>query len=367
MYVNNSWYVAATPNELANGNILARTILGHKIALFKTENGQYAAVRDACIHRQAPLSLGHIVGETIQCGYHGARFGTDGRCTHVPGQDVISPKALVRSFPVCERHGFIWIWMGDPELAVDESTIPKNLALLDAKPEMRSCSGLFESMRANYRLLNDNLFDITHAEFVHPESFGGEEVRFYRNAHQGSEPIDRGLTYEIKERSIHFRTHADSLGDEGAPLWRIMMAQARNIESWTGPLDFTMEVSWHAPCYTSFHIYLRPAGQPDATPVEFHDFHAAIPETANSSHYFYTVGINYGDENTLSHLAEETRNVFKQDIILLEAQQVSVGDLDVLSVPHASFSGDRLQLEGRKILDKLLNKERQEKSIAQEI
>ncbi|MDT4844392.1 Toluene-4-sulfonate monooxygenase system iron-sulfur subunit TsaM1 [compost metagenome] len=367
MYLNNSWYVAATLNELAAGNVVARTILDQKTALFRTESGCYAAVRDACIHRQAPLSLGHVVGETIQCRYHGARFGSDGRCTHVPGQDAISPKAQVRSYPVLERHGYIWIWMGDPELSADESTIPKNLSLIDGQPGMRSCSGMFESMRANYRLLNDNLFDITHAEFVHPESFGGEEVRFYRNARPGSEPIDRGLTYEVKERSIHFRTHADSLGDEGAPLWRIMMAQARNIESWTGPLDFTMEVSWQAPCYTSFHIYLRPAGQPDAQPVEFHDFHAATPATAHSSHYFYTVGINYGDEDTLSHLAEETRNVFKQDIVLLEAQQATVGDLDVLAVPHASFNGDRLQLEGRRILDSLINKERQAKSIAQEI
>lgn len=366
MFVYNSWYVAATPKELADGHVVARTILSHKIALFKTESDQYAAVRDACIHRQAPLSLGHVVGETIQCRYHGARFGTHGRCTHVPGQAVISPKAVVRSYPVCERHGFIWIWMGEPELATDESTIPSSLALLDKNSDMHSCTGLFESMRANYRLLNDNLFDITHAEFVHPESFGGEEVRFYRNAQPGSEPMDRGLTYEIKERSIHFRTHADSLGDEGAPLWPMMMAQALNKESWTGPLDFTMEVSWHAPCYTTFHISLRPAGQPDAKAVEFHDFHAAVPETEKSSHYFYTVGINYGDENTLSHLAEETRNVFKQDVVLLEAQQVSVGDLDVLTVPHASFNGDRLQLEGRKILDRLVNEERDSKIIARE-
>ncbi|MNE99696.1 hypothetical protein D3C80_1984140 [compost metagenome] len=78
------------------------------------------------------------------------------------------------------------------------------------------------------------------------------------------------------------------------------------------------------------------------------------------------MGINYGNENTLSHLAEETRNVFKQDVVLLEAQQISVGDLDVFTVPHASFNGDRLQLEGRKILDRLVSEERDSKIIARE-
>lgn len=357
MFINDAWYVAALPEELDGGKIVSRTILEQKVALFRTETGQYCALHDACKHRQAPLSLGHIVGDTVVCRYHGARYGSDGICTHIPGQAAIPSRARVRSYPVRERHGFVWIWMGEAETAPDDTTFPASLELL-AAPGLRTRNGVFEGMQANYRLLNDNLFDITHAEFVHPESFGGEEVRFYRNAQPGTEPIDRGLVYEIKERSIHFTVHADSLGDEGAPLWRVMMAQARSIPAWTDAIDFTMSVNWHAPCYTTFHIYLRPQGQPEAPPVEFHDFHAATPSLAKQSHYFYQVALNYGDDEALVQFKEAVKNIFMQDLVVLQAQQASLGDMDILTVPHTSFSGDRLQLEARKILERILQQQR---------
>lgn len=352
MFINNAWYIAALVDEVENGKIVARTILDQRIAVYKTASGKYTVLRDACAHRQAPLSLGKISGETIVCGYHGAAYGVDGACVHIPGQSAVPAKACVKSFPVYVHKGFIWVWLGNPEAAADKSTIPPSLELL-SKPGMTFRNGLLESVHANYRLLNDNLFDITHAEYVHPETFGGEEVRFYRNAKPGSEPIDRRLTYEIKENSIHFRTHANSLGDEGAPLWRSMMAQARGVESWNEPLDFTMAVNWYAPCYTTFHFYLKPAGQPDAQPVELHDFHAAIPSTDKTTHYFYQVGLNYGNEETMAEFAGVVKSIFMQDVRVLEWQQTELGDKDFLDVPHISFSGDRMQLEGRKILERL--------------
>src|ERR1700683_944477 len=113
MFLRNAWYVASTSQELAGRGIVSRMILNERIVLFKTEKGEIAALRDACIHRQAPLSLGRVVAETIQCGYHGARFDKTGRCVDIPGQTAIAPRAQVRSYPVTERFGFIWVWMGD--------------------------------------------------------------------------------------------------------------------------------------------------------------------------------------------------------------------------------------------------------------
>lgn len=356
MFVRNAWYVATDPTELAERSIIARRILDERIVIFRTESGGLAALEDACPHRKAPLSLGRIAGETIQCGYHGAAFGVDGRCTSIPGQSLIPRGAQVRSYPIQERHGFIWIWTGDPERAGDESSIPETFSV-GAHPDYRGGHGLFESLKTNYRLLNDNLFDITHAEYVHPESFGGAEVRFYRNAHRGTEPIDRGLSFNIKDKSIHFRTYAASLGDEGAPLWRNMMAAARGLNGWTEPLDFKMEVNWLAPCYTSFHIYMRPAGQPDAPAVEFHNLHAAIPETASSTHYFYCSLQNYGDGEATARFLQGARFIHGQDVAILEGQQEVVGKDDVLDLDHVSFKGDKLQLEGRRILERMILEE----------
>jgi phenylpropionate dioxygenase-like ring-hydroxylating dioxygenase large terminal subunit len=356
MFLMNSWYVAATTEEINERRIVSRKVLNEPVVIFRTEEGSLAALRDACIHRSAPLSLGHVVGETIQCKYHGARYGIDGRCVHIPGQKTISSKAVVPSFPVRERFGFIWVWFGDPSLAQDESTIPEILTVTtDSK--LRSRYGLFEAVKVNYRLLNDNLFDITHAEFVHPESFGGEEVRFYRNAKKGSAPIDRGLAFEIENRSIHFQTYAQRLGDEGGPLWRTMMAQARKVETWQDPIDFNMKVDWYAPCFTSFHVYIRPCAEPNAVPVELHDFHAATPESAGSTHYFYQVALGYGGDQEISEYSAAARAIFSQDIQILEGQQNRLGDLDVMQVENVSFNGDHLQLAGRRIVDRLIEAE----------
>lgn len=353
MFVRNAWYIAAMTEELGGGSVVARTILGERLALFMTEDGQYAALRDACVHRHAPLSLGRVVGDTIQCPYHGARYGIDGRCRHVPGQTAIARQAIVRSFPVCEKYGFLWVWMGDPARAGEKGTIPEGVAIVSA-PELRQRCGLFESARFNYRLLNDNLFDITHAEFVHPETFGGAEVRFYRNAQPGTGLIDRGLTFDIRERSIQFKVHAASLGQEGGAQWRAMMAEAHGLDHWEEAINFTLVVDWAAPCYTTFHLYLKSAHNPDIPAVELHNIHAATPETDKSTHYFHKVGINYGDDEVLSRVTEGTRSIFSQDVKLLEAQQSTLGGHDVFDVDHVSFNGDRLQMEGRRILDRMI-------------
>jgi vanillate O-demethylase monooxygenase subunit len=167
MYIRNTWYIAAEPHEVTT-RPLARTILEQPVVLFRTESGKVVALFDRCPHRFAPLSIGRVVGERIQCGYHGAQFDVTGACALVPGQDVLPPKATVTSYPIVEKHGYIWIWMGDPEGAADTSSIPDFL-YRSGDPAWDGGYGHFESIQANYNLINDNLFDITHAEYVHPE------------------------------------------------------------------------------------------------------------------------------------------------------------------------------------------------------
>src|SRR5687768_10422806 len=117
MYLRNTWYIAAEPQELAS-RPLARTILERPVVVFRTASGKVVALDDRCPHRFAPLSLGHVAGERIQCGYHGAQFDASGACVHVPGQDIV-PRVKIASYPVVEKHGYVWIWMGDTAGAAD--------------------------------------------------------------------------------------------------------------------------------------------------------------------------------------------------------------------------------------------------------
>lgn len=84
MYLRNSWYVAAWDHEVGNDLFPVR-MLGEQIVLYRTLNGQVAALEDACPHRKLPLSMGRIKGDVVECGYHGLTFDSTGTCTRVPG------------------------------------------------------------------------------------------------------------------------------------------------------------------------------------------------------------------------------------------------------------------------------------------
>jgi phenylpropionate dioxygenase-like ring-hydroxylating dioxygenase large terminal subunit len=348
MWIRNAWYIAAEPQELQKGPI-SRTILGERLVLFRTVSGAVHAFRDRCPHRLTPLSLGTVIGENLRCAYHGAEFGADGHCVRLPGQSVAPASVKVHSFPVLHRYGYIWVWPGEPALAGDESTIPKGFAIGD-DPTWRGTYGRFESLNADYRLINDNLFDISHAEFVHPESFGGPEVHVYRSARAGAEFVDRQMTYHMERDSIHFKTSVDNMGAEGAPFWRMMLAHSRGLACWEGPIDYKMEVSWWLPSYFSFHVIVRPHNEPDPVPAEIFNLHAAIPETEFTCHYFYRALRNYGDTSMDQSYADGVNFVFSQDRRIIEAQQAEIGARDLFDESPVSFRGDRLQVEARRMI-----------------
>src|ERR1700684_2816640 len=87
MFLRNYWYVAATDTEIGR-KPLGRT-LGEPIVIFRSESGLPLTFEDRCAHRHLPLSMGKLVGDTLQCHYHGLRYDATGACVTVPGQDTI--------------------------------------------------------------------------------------------------------------------------------------------------------------------------------------------------------------------------------------------------------------------------------------
>jgi phenylpropionate dioxygenase-like ring-hydroxylating dioxygenase large terminal subunit len=349
VFIRNKWYIVADPLEVSAA-VVSRTILGNKVVIFRGDSGVVAILDDRCPHRLVPLSLGKVRGDTLQCAYHGASFDQAGQCVHVPGQADVPGGLAVRSYPATERHGYIWGWFGDGEADPDE--VPGGFAV-SGDPNWFGGYGMFESIKADYRIINDNLIDITHAEFVHPESFGGAELHFYRRAEAGSEFVDRGMTFSIEQDAIHFRTHASQLGMDGGPFWRVLLCQSRGVEAWPDPIDFRMEVSWWAPSYTSFHISVKPLVEDGLPPAEIYNLHALTPETETSCHYFYRSIRNYGDDSLNEQFTAAAIAIFGQDKPILEAQQDNLAGRDLFDLRPTSFNGDRLQLEARKILMRL--------------
>ena len=102
MFLNNAWYVAAWDTEISEDRLLARRLLNRPVVFYRGEDGKVAALEDRCCHRHAPLSHGQREGNCLRCMYHGLMFDSSGQCVEVPGQERISEKLHVRSYPVVE-------------------------------------------------------------------------------------------------------------------------------------------------------------------------------------------------------------------------------------------------------------------------
>ncbi|MEU8003002.1 aromatic ring-hydroxylating dioxygenase subunit alpha [Catellatospora sp. NPDC049111] len=155
------------------------TVLGQHLALYRTPKGRPVALSDLCVHRGAALSGGWTKDGCIVCPYHGWEYDADGQCTKIPANlpgRAIPKKARVDSYPVAEKYGFVWVFMGDlPES--ERPPIPVWPEFDDLKENggrFRAVTGEF-LWKANYERILENGCDIAHAPFVHAGAFGNPE------------------------------------------------------------------------------------------------------------------------------------------------------------------------------------------------
>ena len=103
-YALNAWYPLAWSRDIGRA-LTTRRVLEEDLVVFRTEAGVVAALEDACPHRLAPLSIGRLRGDAVECGYHGLTFDCEGTCTHAPGMPRPPASARVRSYPTAESMG----------------------------------------------------------------------------------------------------------------------------------------------------------------------------------------------------------------------------------------------------------------------
>ena len=119
-FLTDIWYFAALSGELKPGRLARYEILGEPVLLGRSPAGQLFALRDICPHRAAPLSAGRFHaepggGQSVECPYHGWRFGADGGCTAIPsltGEQAMDVSRIrVRRYPVAESQGLVFVWI----------------------------------------------------------------------------------------------------------------------------------------------------------------------------------------------------------------------------------------------------------------
>jgi phenylpropionate dioxygenase-like ring-hydroxylating dioxygenase large terminal subunit len=169
MIINN-WYAAAASSAVGAEPLQVR-MLGCAFVLFRDTEGELACLSDVCCHRGGSLSHGKRVNGCVQCPYHGWEYGTDGRVRLVPalGADAKIPaRARVDSYPVQERWGFVWAFLGDlPE--GERPELPDLLPEFGDQDTWRMTS-MQRDWTVNWARLKENLADASHLFLVH--SFG---------------------------------------------------------------------------------------------------------------------------------------------------------------------------------------------------
>jgi phenylpropionate dioxygenase-like ring-hydroxylating dioxygenase large terminal subunit len=143
-------------------------LLGERLAVYRTESGEVAALRDLCIHRGTPLSLGWVDGERLVCAYHGWTYATDGRCVRIPSVTEdrgIPAKARVDAYRTEERYGLVWVCLGTPKGQI--APFPEY-----GDPSYRVFVTESEDWAASAPRLIENFVDTAHFAWVHPGLLG---------------------------------------------------------------------------------------------------------------------------------------------------------------------------------------------------
>lgn len=301
----NAWYVAAWDVEVKRA-LLPRTICNRKIVLYRRHDGTAAALEDACWHRLAPLSKGRLDGDNVVCGYHGLAFNAQGRCVFMPSQETINPSACVRSYPVAEKHRFIWIWPGDPALA-DPAKIPD--LHWNQDPDWAS-DGRTINVKCDYRLVLDNLMDLTHETFVHGSSIGNDAVAEapFQTTHG-----ERTVTVTRWMRDI-----------DPPPFWAGQLGKPGRVDRW-------QIIRFEAPATIAIDVGVAPAGTgaPEgdrSQGVNGCVLNTITPQTDSTCLYFWAFARNYDilNQARTTQLREGVERIFREDEEVLEAQQVAM-------------------------------------------
>lgn len=165
----NYWYAVGWAANLESGQVMQITIWQQDIVVYRDREGQLHALENRCPHKGVSLDRGRVMGKHLACAYHGWEFDAQGHCVKIPylPSEQPLPCAQVRSYPIQERTGLIWVFPGNPDRAH-----------MHQPPDMPEYgqSGWLDIpvtgyFRAHFSICNENSMDVFHG-FLHEKLQG---------------------------------------------------------------------------------------------------------------------------------------------------------------------------------------------------
>ena len=346
MFIKNAWYIAAWAREIED-RPFARTLCGEPVVLFRDRAGRASALEDRCCHRGTPLRFGEVVDHGLQCGYHGLVFDGSGACVEVPGQDRIPPRARVRSYPLVQKNGFLWIWMGDADRADPAEIV--DYPFHDDPARWPHKAEVYH-VKANYMLMVDNLMDLTHLGYVHRKTIGGNP-----KVH-----VEARMSVTRKADGLHFIRW---MLDSQPPPTYVKAA------GFTGRVDRWQEFEWVAPSSIlqwSGALDVGKGAQTDRDQGGFQlrIFHGLTPETEDSCFYFWSAANGYrqDDPQATEQLFREIDTAFQEDKAIVEGQQQRLAQTGHEGL--VDIASDSARVHMRRTVERLLAEEETGRALA---
>jgi len=339
-YPRNLWWFAARSDEVGPDKPLGLWLLDEPVVLYRKSDGAVVALDNRCPHRWAPLSEGKVQGDNIVCPYHGFKFNPRGVCVEIPSQDAIPSRAKVDPYPVIERDGLIWIWMGSTELA-ESQPLPVDTSWL-SDPAWSYVHG-FTTVDANYQLLKENILDLTHIPHVHAASIGAAD---WTNPPK----------VEVSDTTVTYRQEFPA----------VALPAVYGIPTGLG-MDTPAERSnWGTSYSPAAHRGFVEIRNPKLKEGErdkwlFSVMHLTTPESPTRFRYQWFMGwdIALSDEYLEAMRANVPKGYAEDKFILEKVQEMISRDPRHLNHPEIIVQADQAAIQSRRKLAALLEKENQ--------
>jgi phenylpropionate dioxygenase-like ring-hydroxylating dioxygenase large terminal subunit len=256
------WY-PVTWSKHVGAKPLAVTLAGEQLMLIR-EAGVVRALHDRCPHRGVPLSHPMATQEwpgTWTCCYHGWTFDLEtgvlvAAITDGPDSPICG-KVAVRTYPVEERLGLVWVWLGDGAPVPIEEDIPSELLEEDAV-----VVGRRTERHGNWRFGAENGFDEGHAKFLHRRALWVLRRRMPTWVRHHIEPTGEGWITRVPDE-VHYETSFPGIGTW--PPHRRWRTKGRGKATVSIRLPCALRVAyaawqhyeWWVPTDADHHIYIQ--------------------------------------------------------------------------------------------------------------
>lgn len=164
MFIN-FWYPMGRSDALGEKPIKVRA-LDHQFVLFRDSAGAAHCLSNTCTHRGGSLAQGKVKGDAIECPYHGWQFEGGGVCIRLPSigaAAAIPRRTQIDSYPVVERYGLVFAFLGD----LPEAERPPIMPIPEWGQDGWRATSQDYPIACNYERSVENGLDPAHNEFVH--------------------------------------------------------------------------------------------------------------------------------------------------------------------------------------------------------